>query len=62
MFPRMRESQFLIHCMRNMEHSAVMELLYRIVSGLSNVEQQDCMKKVSVNVRHLFCDCVQLFY
>ncbi|VBB26352.1 unnamed protein product [Acanthocheilonema viteae] len=44
-FPRMKESQFLIHCMRNMKHSAVMELLYRIVSGLSDVEQQDCIKQ-----------------
>uniref|UniRef100_A0AAF5PY12 Uncharacterized protein n=3 Tax=Wuchereria bancrofti TaxID=6293 RepID=A0AAF5PY12_WUCBA len=44
-FPRMKESQFLIHCMRSMNHSAVMELLYRIVSGLSNVEQQDYIKQ-----------------
>ncbi|VDM09203.1 unnamed protein product [Wuchereria bancrofti] len=48
-FPRMKESQFLIHCMRSMNHSAVMELLYRIVSGLSNVEQQDYIKQVSIN-------------
>ncbi|CAG9533039.1 unnamed protein product [Cercopithifilaria johnstoni] len=44
-FPRMKESQFLIHCMRSMKHSAVMELLYRIVSGLSNVEYQDYIKQ-----------------
>ncbi|EFO27431.2 hypothetical protein LOAG_01051 [Loa loa] len=44
-FPRMKESQFLIHCMKNMKHSAVMELLYRIVSGLSNIEQHDHIKQ-----------------
>uniref|UniRef100_A0A915Q0Q5 Uncharacterized protein n=1 Tax=Setaria digitata TaxID=48799 RepID=A0A915Q0Q5_9BILA len=43
--PRMKESQFLTHCMRSMKHSAVMELLYRIISGLSDVEQQDCVKQ-----------------
>lgn len=51
----MKESQFLNYCMRSMKHSAVMELLYRIVSGLSNVEQQDCIKQVLVNS---FFDCV----
>ncbi|MCP9262270.1 BMA-SAPS-1 [Dirofilaria immitis] len=45
MLPRMKESQFLLHCMRSMKHSAVMELLYRIVTSLSDIEQQDCMKQ-----------------
>ncbi|VDK73600.1 unnamed protein product [Litomosoides sigmodontis] len=44
-FPRMKESQFLINCLKSMRHSAVMELLYRIVSGLSNAEQQDSIKQ-----------------
>ncbi|VDN29387.1 unnamed protein product [Gongylonema pulchrum] len=38
---RMKEEQFLGQCLRSMEHAAVMELLLRLVSFSSDVEQQD---------------------
>lgn len=37
-----------------------MELLYRIVSGLSNAEQQDSIKQVLVNDRFVIVSIVLL--
>ncbi|VDM96057.1 unnamed protein product [Thelazia callipaeda] len=45
LFNRMKESQFLLYCMKSMKYSAVAELLYRIATSPSELDQLDHIKQ-----------------